>query len=268
MKTRYALPLIPVVLSLIGCASPVPVAQTFPVSYQKVAQTARHWDVVAEDIVTQTVAAIDANPVLQKRSIFIPRAPGASAFDTSFRDFLINQMVNRGLPVSVCKTVPDQKAGFQMEGPEVEVSYEARIIRHKDELPQYRPGLLTAIAAGVAVLHNATAVSLSRGDANVGLIGLGAAADLGIGHLASATRTELVVTTTIAENNRFILRRSDIYYVPDGDADLFFKRVAQRSNCQGEAMMATAGHQAGDMESARREMFMRNMRRTNPAYKE
>lgn len=270
MKTRFALSLTSVVLGLYGCASPAPVAENFPVSYQKVARTAQHWEVVANDIVAQTVVSIEANPVLQKRPVFVPRAYGATTFDYSFRDFLINHMVNRGVPVNVCKSTPSSKPGFDMEGREVEIQYEARIISHHATIPKYRPGVLTALGAGVAVVYDmATHAPIGNETGIAAALGIGAAADAIAGSWTSPTNTELVVTTTIAENNRFIFRRSDIYYVPDADASLFFKRVSQRSICPEENKLVSDGQSntlVADVEASRREMFIRDMRRSNPNY--
>lgn len=256
-------------LSVFGCASPVPVAENFPVSYQKVARTASHWDVIADDVVAQTAATIGATPVLQKRGVFVARSTRNAAFDVAFRDFLINRMVGRGLPVSVCKTTSPSATGFSMEGPDVDVQYEARIIRHGADMPQYRPGLLTSLAAGIAVLRNIDASNLSRGEENASLIAFGALADVGVGHLARATRTELLITTTIAENNRFIMRRSDIYYVPDFDMKLFTERVSQQSPCAQENLSAAAPNRAmdaADVEASRQAMLAREMKRWNPTW--
>lgn len=261
--------LFPLALSIFGCASPVPVAENFPVSYQKVARTASHWDVIADDVVAQTAATIGANPVLQKRGIFVSRSTRSAAFDVAFRDFLINHMVSRGLPVSVCKTPMSSATGFAMDGPDVDVQYEARIIGHGADMPQYRPGLLTTLAAGVAVLHNITHSDLSRGEENASLIAFGALADVGVGHLAKATRTELLITTTIAENNRFILRRSDIYYVPDFDTKLFTQRVNQQSLCSQDnapVVVPNRTSDAADVEASRQALLAGEMRRWNPSW--
>lgn len=264
MEKKYAL-LLPLVASLFGCASPVPVADNFPISYQKVARTAHHWDVVAEDVVAQTTAAIEANPVLQKRGIFIP-AGKSTAFNVAFRDFLIDHMVNNGLPVSVCKSTPTSGTGFAMEGSDVEVRYEAKIIGHGASTPQYIPGTLTALAAGVKVIHNIDKhMSYANGWATG--IGLAALADFGIGHLAEATRTELIITTTITENNRYIMHRSDIYYVPDGDVNLFTQRISHRSSCPHDSdPVAKADRMSSDAdaEASRNAMVEREMKRWNP----
>lgn len=265
MKKQYVL-LFPLVLTVVGCASPVPVANNFPISYQKVARTAHHWDVIADDVVAQTTAAIGANPVLQKRGVFVPGPERSTAFNVAFRDFLINHMVNKGLPVSVCKSTQSSGTGFAMEGSDVEVQYEARVIEHRANMPKYRPGLLTSLAAGVTVIHNISE-NLSNANQVAAGIGLAALVDVGAGHLASATRTELIVTTTITENNRYIMRKSDIYYVPDADAQLFIQRVSQHSSCpHDKAPVAKADPvpSEADLEYSRRAMVDREMKRWKP----
>lgn len=258
--------LLPMVAALFGCASPAPVAQNFPISYQKVARTAHHWDVVANDVVAQTLQAITAKQQLQGRGIYVPAA-NSTAFNGAFRDFLITRFVDHGANVSVCRVV-DSKTGFALDAPDIEVSYDTRVIGHGGHMPDYRPGALTILASGVAVLRNAIEATWSRGEANIALIGAAALGDVALGHAASTTRTEIVVTTTIAEQNRFVMRRSDIYYVPDADAKLFFQRVAQRSACpEDKPVAAGAMPDTASDEFTRQEQVNREMRRFNPNWR-
>ena len=270
MKNLSALCLLPIVVSLFGCASPVPVAQNFPVTLQKVARTAHHWDVVANDVVDQTITAINSTPVLQNRAIFVPRFADASAFDASFRDFLITHMVNRKMPVNVCNSSSLQQPAFVLEDPEVQIHYEARVIQHRAGVPAYVPGLFTTLGAGVAVLRNADAADLTRGEVNIGIIGFGALLDLARANVAVPTSTELLLTTTIAENNRFIMRRSDIYYVPDDDVNLFVDSIAQRTTCSDEKVALSdenvRSRANARSEASRAEMVIRDMRRINPEW--
>lgn len=264
MKKQYVL-LFPLVLT-VGCASPVPVAQNFPSSFQKVARTAHHWDVVAEDVVAQTTAAIEANPVLQKRGVFVPGPERSTAFNVAFRDFLINHMVSRGLPVSVCKSTQSLGTGFAMEGSDVEVLYDARIIGHGANMPNYIPGTFTALASGVRVIHNISE-NMSSSSAWAAGIGLAALADVAASNLAVPTRTEVIVTTTITENNRYIMRKSDIYYVPDADAKLFMRRVKHHSSCPEDKVPVAKAEPApseADLEYSRQTMMDREMKRWNP----
>lgn len=251
---------------VVGCRSPVPVAENFPMSYQQVARTAHHWDVIAQDVVNQAVTTLTATKGLQGRPVRVIPASRNTTFDAVFNDFLINQMVDRGIQVSACEPAG---TGMIVE-PDLKVRYQARVIIHS-EAPQYRPGLLTALAAGVFAGRSIAQSDLSR-DAQ-GLLGIAAtgAVDLAAGYVPRATKTEVVVTTTIEENNRFVLRRSDIYYVPDGDANLFSRKVAQNTICpssssRSENLAATAEEKEEAERVARYELFVKNMRHTNPKW--
>ncbi|NMG74684.1 hypothetical protein [Aromatoleum diolicum] len=267
MKNSYAL-LIPVVAALVGCASPAPVAQNFPLSYQKVARTAHHWDVVAEDVVAQTMEAIGNTAQLQRRSLAVAPARN-TAFNTAFREFMITHLVSSGAQVDVCKVSDGVGRGFQSDGPAVGVQYETQLIVHGKDVPDYAPGRLTALAAGVAVIRNAVFAE----ETNAALITAGVLADIGRGHAARATRTEIIVTTSIIDQNRFVARKSDIYYVPDADAPLFIQRVAQRSSCPDDKRVAldepitSVNQDPARQEIARQELIEREMRRTNPAWR-
>jgi hypothetical protein len=254
-----------VALSAFGCASPVPVADNFPLTYQKVARTAQHWDVVADDVVAQTAGVLATNQALQSRAIFVPPTPRNTAFDATFRDFVINHMVDRGMPVSVCSS----PGGTGMvSNPDVRVRYETRVIGHA-QMPSYRPGVLTALAAGVFVGRSIALSDVHPDAAGVAAFGAVALADLATGHIAKPTHTELVVTTTIEENNQFVMRRSDIYYVPDGDVNLFTRRVAGSALCPPNSQPGTtvSSRDPAEDENARQELVIQSMRRSNPSWR-
>lgn len=219
-----------------GCASPVPVADNFPLSFQKVARTAHHWDVVADDVVAQTAETLRAKASFADRPVYVVQPTRNTTFDASFRDFLLNRMVDRGMAVNVC-SAPS----------EVQVRYATRVIEHSANMPRYKPGFLTALASGVWVGHILGESHISS-DAAFGLgIPLGIAADVLAGHEAEATRTEIIVTTTITEGNRFVMRRSDVYYVPDGDRPIFTKAVAHEPDCgPGPRAIRTSAMLDGD----------------------
>jgi len=270
MKNKFAVCLIPLALSLFGCATPVPVAQNFPMSDQLVANTVHHWDVVAADVVNTTLNAISANAVLQNRPIYVPRFADASSFESVFSDFLINHMVSKNMPVNVCSTAEGSKAqpGFLMDGPEVQINYEARIIRHRFNMPNPHPGEITILSAGVAVLRGIFESGNFSRDFKIAssIAGIGAL-EWWANYRGKTTRTELLITTTITENNRFIMRRGDIYYVPDEDARLFLETAAApRFGCAGEGQKtASAKTRSEALNSvARTEMVEKAMYRINP----
>ncbi|NMG45640.1 hypothetical protein GPA22_18140 [Aromatoleum toluvorans] len=262
MKLVYSL-LIPAAIAVVGCASPVPVAQNFPLSHQKVARTAHHWDVVAKDVVSQTLQAIATKPQLQSRGVYVVPAKN-TAFNTAFREFMITHLVDRGANVSVCKVAPQAGAGFSGDGKDVEVQYDTQLVVHAKSGPEYQPPMLTILASGIAVVRN-TALAGHTTSATLGGI---AAAEWWAGYLASPSRAEIIVTTTIAEQNRFVSRTSDVYYVPDGDARLFMQGVSGRTLCPGEKVARrTAEETAVDTELARQDMIERDMARINPGWK-
>ena len=249
-----------VVLTAVGCASPQPVAENFPLSYQKVARTAKHWDIVAEDVVSQTAGVLASTQGLQGRSVFVPPTVRNTAFDATLRDFLINRMVDRGVAVSVC---PAGGTGM-ISNPDVNVRYETRILGHAD-ISNYRPGLLTALAGGIFVGRSIAESDVHPDTVGVAAFGLLALADIAASHITKPTHTELVITTTIAENNRFLMRRSDVYYVPDGDINLFTRRVAGSALCGPSPALAMKD--PADDAQARQDLVINGMRRSNPNWK-
>lgn len=261
MKASYAL-LIPVVVGIVGCASPAPVAQNFPISQQMVARTAHHWDVVAEDVVGQTLQAVAAKPQLQSRGLYVAPAK-STAFNTAFRDFMITRLVNAGASVSVCKAQGALNEGFA-DGRDVEIIYDTQLVVHSDRQRQIQPPMLTLLASGVAVVRE-----LAIGGEGIAATLSGVAlAEWWAGYLAHPTRSEIIVTTTIAEQNRFVARKSDVYYVPDGDTRLFMQRVASRSLCPGEKVADRTAEEAEvDTELARQDMIEHGMARINPGWK-
>lgn len=266
MKAAYALA-VPVVAVMVGCASPLPVAQNFELSHQKVARAAHHWDVVADDVVGQTLRTISEKPQLQGRGVYV--APTRNtAFDAAFRSFMITHLVQRGATVSECKVGSSASPGFAQDGPDVEIRYDTQLVVHSGIGSNYQPPRLTVLASGVAVLREV----FLGGDVVAGTLTGVALAEWWAGHLARPTRTELIVTTTVVENNRFVMRTKDIYYVPDGDARLFTQKVATRSACPGEKVAASEdvrGDLATDIsaELYRKEMHEREMRRINPQWR-
>ncbi|MCB1899234.1 hypothetical protein [Cognatazoarcus halotolerans] len=248
-----------VAAALVGCASPVPVAQNFDAAHQKVARTAHHWDIVAGDVAAQTLNAVSKDPRLMGRGIYIANSR-ATAFNTAFREFMITRLVNEGANVSVCKT-DESSPGFAQDAPEVVVTYETQLVQHAYTPPDYQPGRYTALALGVLVIRNI----ILGGDETTGTIAGVALGEFGAGHLTRTPATEIVVTTTIAEHNKFVMRRSDVYYVPDEDAALFSARVTRRPTCnEDKAVSEQRTVDRADVEAARAQMFAREMKRANP----
>ncbi len=270
MKRVYVL-LIPAALAVVGCASPVPVAENFSLSDQEIARSARHWDVVADDVVEQTIDTLEDEETLKGRPLYVSASAQRSAFNNAFREFLITRLVAEGRAVDVCRAAPEKKEGFTAEGAQIEVTYDTQVVRHGADLSAYgnEPRKFTWLAAGVLAAHQLSEVHLSTATGGAAAFAGAAFIDWWLGRSSAATRTEIVVTTTISENNRFVMRRSDIYYVPDGDASLYSSRGWKTaSNCPGETTTASGNAQTeDDIENARMALVEREMWRINPEWR-
>lgn len=271
MKGVHVL-LIPTALAVVGCASPVPVAQNASLSSQDVARSARHWDVVADDVVEQTIDTLESEEALQGRPLFVAASAQPSAFNRAFREFLVTRLVADGRAVAVCRASPAKtKEGFAAEGAQIEVTYDTQLVRHGADLSAYdnEPRKFTWLAAGVLVAHQLSEVHLSTTAGGAVAVAGAAFIDWWRGRSSEATRTEIVVTTTISENNRFVMRRSDIYYVPDEDATLYSHWGRKtNSNCPDETTIASGTAQTEEeIENARMAVVARDMWRVNPVWR-
>lgn len=194
-------------LVLSGCGTvQVPYTQNHPESYQKVARAVSHWDILADDVAAQTVAAIGT-----QRTIYVATPPEATDFNRAFHDLLITRMVNKGIPVS------SQKTGA------IEVQYEAQVVRHNSARHAYKPGTITMLTAGLMVAYNVPGWA-QPGDAGMALMGAAGVADVfATMNAGSPTKTELVVTTSAVEGGRYLVRKTDIYYLEPEDVPLFMR---------------------------------------------
>lgn len=189
---------------LSGCSTAqVPYTQNHPVSYQKVANATSHWDILANDIAAQTMAAIGA-----KKTIFVAAPSEVTDFNLAFRNFLITRMVNNGIPVS------KQKDGS------IEVQYETQIVRHNSARKDYKIGTITMLTSGLMVAYNVSNWPSAAQD--VALMGGAIATDAIVSSdSGKAPKTELVVTTSVVDGGRYLVRKTDIYYIEPEDASLF-----------------------------------------------
>lgn len=207
--------------ALTACASPVPVAENFPMTTQKKVRAAQHWHIMADDIVSQTIHSLKENDYLNGRALYVQAEDGNhTPFDRAFRNFIVTDMVERGLPVS---DKPDNA---------VTVLYETQIVKHNSDRPDYKPGLFTALTGGVMVARNVS--NWSSGAQIAGALGTAAAVDVLAGKMASPTHNELIVTTSVVADNMFVMRKSDVYYVEDADVSLFDEAVTKEWKVVGQ----------------------------------
>ena len=195
-------------ISLSGCSTAqVPYTLNHPMSYQKVARATSHWDILADDVAAQTVAAIGT-----QKTIYVAAPTEATDFNRAFHNFLITRMVNKNIPVS-----SNNKSGA------IEVQYETQVVQHNSERRAYKPGTITTLAAGLLVAYNVP--NWGAESQKAAFLGAAAGGDALISADAgNPTKTELVVTTSAVEGGRYLLRKTDIYYLEPEDVSLFMKK--------------------------------------------
>lgn len=206
---RYGLTLILCAAALLaGCANQ-PTAQWYEQTQQKKLDAAMQWGLVADDAVEQTRLAVMAQPTLKGKPLYIANRRGTH-FERAFRNYMITGLVNAGLPVT-----PSRDGA-------VEITYETQVVRHGDafdpSLFGYRPGMAAAGAGSFWVLRGLAKSSSSTGLAAATIAG---AAGYDVYRATEPTGVELLLTTSIVESDRYIMRNTDAYYIEKGDAYLF-----------------------------------------------
>ena len=208
---RFAAALLSLPL-LVGCSqlAGVPAAEPFPDASLRKAKSAEHWNVIAGDVALQT-AELKNRPELQGRTLYVSPSGDNSDFSRGFQSMLISKLVNGGLKVA---TKPDGA---------VQVTYEAQVVRHLAGQGGYQPGTVAALAGGILVAREIATGHLSGPAKSVGVTALIVGADLlgANARLRSATNTEVVITTSLIDSNRYLMRKTDVYYIEDIEGIMF-----------------------------------------------
>lgn len=173
---------------------------------------AQHWSMIARDVVAETQRTLRNSPSLNNRLLYVK--PGDSDFEQGFGSYIKSGLVTQGVPVA---TTPEGA---------LEVSYTVQVIRHQPgfnpEKYGYIPGRATALMAGYWILRDISGDALAAR-----LTAAVAAYDIyqELKQSAIPTSAELLVTTYIADNNRYYMHKTDAYYIENADAALFSPNV-------------------------------------------
>jgi hypothetical protein len=180
---------------------------------QKKALAAQHWGAIASDVAAQTKESLAKSDFLQGRSLYVAPVSGAP-FDKAFANYMISSLVRAGLPVT-----PNSDGA-------VELKYETQVIYHRVEFDPKEKGYIAgapqSAGSDLWVLRNVD-------DHN--FTGAAAAADVAATPDAEKyrtlpTNTELLITTSIADDDKYVQRSTDAYYIERADAQLFFRSSA------------------------------------------
>ncbi len=212
MKVVRSFSLIIFSLWLVGCASQVPVAMTYPLTTQKKMQAAHHWDVLAADVAQRLQTSLSSldnggQPVV----LHIEKPQYSSVFGYAFHQLLATQLMAHGFGVS-----ENPAEGLPLR-------CNLQLITHKNRgFIRPAPGIFTGLAAGVGVIRNLAESSTPEAGILLGTL----AADVGAGYITGGTPdNEVIVTTSVMSGDRYITRMSDIYYISDNNFRQYIAKV-------------------------------------------
>lgn len=201
MKISYA-PLVVLCLGLGACMSQIPMATTYPVTFQKKMQAAHHWDVLTEDVANRLRDALGgAGDQGRALSLYVRQPRYDSRFGEAFHDLLITHLMERGFSIT-----ENPAAGLP-------VTYDVQLVSHNDRgFIRPMPGMMTALAGSVFVLrsvaeHSATSAWM------LGSVGV----DVVSGYITDNPNNEIIVTTSVMNGDRYVARLRDIYYISDNN---------------------------------------------------
>jgi len=203
---------------LAGCSNlDVPRADNYPATDQKKARAVHHWDVLATDV-AQRVAEKTAAWPPGEPPIYL-RVAEDSSFNQGFLKLLRVRLLDHGVALA---TVP---TGLELE-------VQTQVVQHRSSLRHSLPipTPWTLLGAGIGVwrdweTHYSDRVLLPGVATAIG-VGAGLAVDIAQRHTqgpaaGGPTRTEVLVTTTLKTQERYLVGSADMYYIERDDAALY-----------------------------------------------
>ncbi len=210
LKPLKAIPLLAATLCLGACAtqySEAPLATNFRTAEQPKLQAASHWGSIAQDV------ALQLKPSIGISSVYVTPPKDQSSFSLAFHNQLISSLVNAGVAVS--KT-PRNALGLEVE---------TQLVRFSPERYQNRHFVsATAITGGLWAVHGLSAYPQTN--AMIATLGIAGALDWNQWFnqkyaQGETPQHELIVTSSLSDSLQFVGRRTDVYYISDGDSSLY-----------------------------------------------
>jgi len=192
--------------------SQVPVATTYPVNFQKKMQAAHHWDVLAADVANRLRRNALMSPSEQQGrpvALYVQRPTSNSEFGMAFHNLLITHLLEEGFIMSEapCCGLP--------------VSYDIQVVTHNDRgFIRPTPGLFTALTGTVLVLRDVADTHSAATATMLGAVAL----DVASGFVTDTPNSEIIVTTSVMNGDRYVSRLRDIYYVSDNNVDQYIAK--------------------------------------------
>ena len=196
-----------ILLLFFTSCSRIPQPASYAFSEQQKMQATDHWDVLASDVANQINNQLIISDYIDS-SVYVKTTCGTDAtpckqeettpFNEAFRDLLITRLVNFGVPTSIEKKVAD-----------IEVNYKVQVVYHASTRYTLAPGTLTALTTMVSVFRDASST--------VKLLALAAGLDIANATSPGNGHYEVIITTSMVTDEKYLFRTSDIYYINDPD---------------------------------------------------
>ncbi len=193
---------------LAGCVAPyteAPVATNFKSENQKKLQSASHWQLIAEDTSTQLIRTLPST----KQALYVVQNAQQSPFQQAFNQQLISSLIAAGYPV-----MKHADSGYTLT---VDVKVDpVRFSKNPKRAPIVGEG--TTLAGGLWVLRNI----YRHGSPGAAMMGGAVSYDI-LNFLKSeyasgpTPKTELVVTASVSDTNRYYANSTSVYYTTDDD---------------------------------------------------
>lgn len=204
MKALMTPVIVALSLGLAACASQVPVPTTYPINFQHKMQAAHHWDLLATDVAERLSGSLAGLRSGSQPVVLYVRESRCctSEFNQAFRNLLITHLMDKGFGIT--------------EDPEataLTVEYDVQLVSHNDRgFIRPTPGLFSGLAALAGSLFGLVEAGSPGGAVAVGSLAL----DVAPGYIVSPhPDSEVIVTTSVTNRDRYVTRMRDIYYVSD-----------------------------------------------------
>ena len=201
-------------LIISGCAarhSEVPLATNFPTTKQEKLQAASHWEVITADMAKELSASL---PTPLAGSLYV-QATQDTPFNRAVKDQLVTSLVRSGH--TVAKT-PDGA---------IKVDVDTQVVEFSPNRSQNKwIGVPTALVTGAWALRAVETKSGPNTTTAVGVTALAVGSDIyrwfkSEDASGPTPRTEIIVNVSVSDDQRYIARTTNVYYVTDTDRELY-----------------------------------------------
>lgn len=219
-KIKY-LPMIILLGCVAGCynfhpappiVSQVPVPTGYHLSAQYKMQAMYHWGLLAEDIAALLQERFENEKIPASEPIHIASF-GTAPFEKAFRELLITRMVEKGLAVS------DRPCPLLLDA-------DIQMVTHSREIIRTPKGVYRSIAPGIYVKRDIPLAGLEGRAREVEEVVQSAEMNTEAGRYTIVLpKNEIMITTSLTSNGRYVMRNSAIYYIEDSDWSHYVRKT-------------------------------------------